>query len=64
MTHDPSGLLTISRRKRSGVWAVFFRQRLEGPAKLEATVRGWRRKGKTASHGEDIEILLDITVTP
>lgn len=60
---DPSGLVSVSRKSTTGVWGIYFRQRVQQPQHFRFRVEGHRRKGPLATHSQDLIILMDIHVT-
>ena len=60
---DPSGLVSVSRKSTTGVWGIYFRQRVQQPQHFRFRVEGHRRKGPLATHSLDLIILMDVHVT-
>ena len=62
---DPSGLLSVSRHGKRGVWGLFFRRRVdddETPRTFVLKVEGRRRKGPKASQADNLTIHMHISV--
>ena len=62
VTEDPSGLLSVSRRGKQGVWGLFFRRRVNQAKAFVLKVEGRRKKGPTASQEDNLTIHMHINV--
>ena len=62
VSEDPSGLLSVSRRGKQGVWGLFFRQRVDQARAFVLKVEGRRKKGPQASQEDNLTLYMHINV--
>ena len=62
VSEDPSGLLSVSRRGKQGVWGLFFRRRVNHAKSFVLKVVGRRKKGPKASQEDNLTIHMNINV--
>ena len=62
VSEDPSGLLSVSRRGKQGVWGLFFRRRVDEAKTFVLRVEGRRKKGPQASQEDNLTLFMHINV--